>query len=82
METSDSPPDDEYPGMDLKADADPMLTAAMVAAIQIADGNLSGFGAGTLSPPNPAAFGVWRAHGRQLLMQSQGLPRNPRTLKH
>lgn len=81
METSESSPDDENHGMDLKADADPMLTAAMVAAIQVADGNLSRVGGGTSAPPNWAAFGAWRAHGRQLMMQSQGLSRNPRTLK-
>ena len=80
VETFESPPNDEHLGIGLKDDQDPMLTAAMVAAIQVTDGNLSGVSAGTLSPPNWAAFGVWRSHGRQLLMQSQGLSRNPRTL--
>ena len=81
LKTSDSPLNDEHVGIGLHTDEDPMLTAAMVAAIQVADGNVSGVGVGAFSPPNWAPLGIWRSHGRQLLMQSQGLSRNPRTLK-
>lgn len=81
MEPSESPPNDEHLGAEFKAEPDPMLTAAMVAAIQVADGNLSRVAGGTLSPPIWAGVGVWRSHGRHLLMQSQGLSRNPRTPK-
>lgn len=81
VEPSESPQNDEHLVADFKPEPDPMLTAAMVAAVQVAEGNLSRVGGGTFFPPNWAGFGVWRSHGRHLLMQSQGLSRNPRTLK-
>ena len=64
----------------LKSEEDPMLTAAMVAAIQVIEGGLSDAGEGALPSTRWSGLGIWRAHGRQLLMQSQGSPRNPRTL--
>ena len=82
MEAPESPSNEQHIEIGLQADEDPMLTAAMVAAIQVADGNLPGVGGGILSPPNWTSFGVWRSHGRQLLMQTQGLSRNPRILKN
>ena len=66
-------------GIGLKPDDDPMFTAAMVAAIQVVDGRLPAAAGGRLSSTALPGFDIWRSHGRQLLMQSQGLPRNPRT---
>ena len=80
MATSEGPPNDDDPGIESKSDDDPMLTAAMVAAIQIADGRWPGVGGGTLSSTRLPGFGIWQSVGRQLLIQSQGLPRNQRTL--
>ena len=76
IESSDSPRNEEDFEIGLRTDEDSMVTAAMVAAIQVVQGKV---GRGALSLPSVPFVGTWRSQGRQILMQSQGSSTNPRT---
>ena len=78
-EASEGPRNNEDDDIGLGTDDDVMVTAAMVAAIQVAQGDIPGVGRGASFPPSVPAIGSWRYHGRQMMMQSQGTSTNPRT---
>tara|TARA_Y100001949_G_C15717777_1_gene213750 strand:+ start:75 stop:479 length:405 start_codon:yes stop_codon:yes gene_type:complete len=78
-EASEGPRNDEDFGIGLGTDDDPMVTAAMVAAIQVVQGNIPEVVGGASFSPSVPVVGSWRSHGRQMLMQSQGSSTKPRT---